>query len=174
MSLYNGNQVNRPVLAALRNSKTLDDKQAQKLWPYIFSELDKESLSVTGKVTWEEKAVYTALRLYALHQQGKEELVYEKEHYLFTELGVLRKDESLRVALDRRVQAILATNSVEAVINGLTQIVQITKNKDARIKIDYPTLAANLLYFQSSSSAANSVRLSWGRQYYRIHFESKN
>lgn len=120
--------------------------------------------------------MYTAIRLYAIHQQGREPFAsgasYKAESAdgltLFAALASLRRDETTRAALDRRVQALLGTTNVNSVINSITHLVEILKASTPNQKIDYPRLAGDLYLFQTGFRQANQVRLAWGQQYYRF------
>jgi len=79
----------------------------------------------------------------------------------------MRKNEDTRVALDRRVQPLLATTNAASVINGLSHLVSILKANGSAQKIDYAHLAQDLYGLQGSYERANRVRLIWGQQYFR-------
>lgn len=62
----------RAQLAMLRRGVGKKPGDLPELWGILFGDLPEEFLSVSGEPTREEWAVYTALTLYALHQQGSE------------------------------------------------------------------------------------------------------
>lgn len=171
LTLNNNGDRNKAVLANLRKSTNISGLYAPAVWPFIFSVLDEKYLSSDGTPTWAERSVYSALHMYALHQQGSEHFVYKENSLLFSELAKMRRNESQKVALDRRVRALLGTNNFGAVANEISHVIQIMKSKNENLKIDYAKLASDFYSFQTGSE--EKVRLSWGIQYYRIFIEQK-
>lgn len=172
-ALYRDGNPDKAVLASLRDAVSMTSRRAQVVWPIMMANLPKEQLSRDGVPTRAEVAVYTAIRFYAIHQQGKEPLVYGPAGgdtatgmTLMSALANLRRSEDLRTALDRRVKPLLATTSVTGVVNELTHLVNILKAKNENQKIDYARLAQDLYGLQASYEQANRVRLRWGQQYF--------
>ncbi|AVK61551.1 type I-E CRISPR-associated protein Cse2/CasB [Lactobacillus sp. CBA3605] len=172
-TLYRNGEPNKAVLADLRSAATVTSQRAQGVWPIMMANLERYQLSRDGVPTSAEVAVYAALRFYAIQQQGQTQLVYESaengnRQAFFSALAQLRAQEETRVALDRRVQPLLATTNPTSVINGLAQLVKILKANDRQQKIDYAWLAQDLYGLQASYEQANRVRLRWGQQYFWI------
>lgn len=172
LTLDNNANPNKAVLANLRRTASVTGKGAQDVWPYMYDVLDDTYLSSNGIPTWAEQAIYTALHLYALHQQGNDQLVFEDKRPLFFEIAKLRRNEEKREALDRRMSILLGTSNFNSVVNGITRIVQIAKSEDISFKVDYADLATDLYYFQKGYKSAGEIRLKWGRQYYH-NFSNK-
>jgi len=181
-SLYRDGNPDKAILAGLRNAPTITSRRAQGAWPLIMENLDKKYLSHDkyGTPTAAEVAVYTAIRFYAIHQQGKEMCMYAptagdnpEGSTLFDALAILRKNEEKQVALDRRVQPILATASLTKVINDIAHLISIIKDGEKTIKIDYAWLAQDLYGLQGNYEQANRVRLHWGEQYYRVKSDAQ-
>ncbi|WP_317695757.1 type I-E CRISPR-associated protein Cse2/CasB [Xylocopilactobacillus apis] len=185
--ILHGTASYRGVLASIRGAASFNSPRAQPAWPIIMKALREDLLGRNGQPSYAENAVYSALRMYAIHQQGSDEFVYGPIDYkddsnseseikddekpepgieIFTALGELRHNEDLEVALDRRVRQTLSTTDINSVVNSLNHLVGIIKSKKLKIKIDYAKLAQDLYWFQMSYESANSVRLSWGQQYY--------
>ncbi|MBQ0837855.1 type I-E CRISPR-associated protein Cse2/CasB [Lactiplantibacillus pentosus] len=174
--LYSKGDLKKGILASVRHAPTVDSPQAQALWPLLMRYLTPDMLSSDGQPTAQEVAVYTAVRLYAVHQQSTESFVFgavkpkndeQPGEPLFRVLAQLRGSEDTRVALDRRVQPLLATTNVASVINALTHLVSILKATKPSLKIDYAQLAQDLYWFQQNYKQANRIRLQWGEAYYR-------
>lgn len=174
--IWAGGAPNKAVLAALRNSNSILNRNATVIWPLLISNLEKKDLSRNGEPTYAEKAVYAALRCYAIYQQGNDEqCVYAPTDYqngeyndLFTALAALRRDTAIQEALDRRVQAVLGNSNADSIINALYHLVAILKSKEAQRKIDFAQLGQELYYIQLNRESARQVCLRWGQQYYRI------
>jgi len=177
-TLYRNGNPDKAVLASLRNAPTITSHRAEMVWPVIMTNLDESQLShaPNGEPTPEEVAVYTAIRFYAIHQQGNNDsFVYASAYSedpqgetFFGALGRLRGNDDLRVAMDRRVQPLLATTNVSGVINSLSHLVSILKSHSPAQKIDYALLAQDLYGLQKSYEQASRVRLRWGQQYYSV------
>ncbi|KRK72786.1 CRISPR-associated Cse2 family protein [Levilactobacillus namurensis DSM 19117] len=163
---------NKAALASIRGAATLTSPRAQGIWPILLANLDKEMLSSDGYPTYAEVAIYAAVRFYAIHQQGQEQLVYEptsrdEPTEFFMRLAKMRQDERIHDALDRRVRILLATTNVNSMINSLSHLVSIVKSHHRDWSIDYARLAKDLYIAQFGNRQANQVHLRWGQQYYR-------
>jgi len=176
-TLYRNGNPNKALLASLRDAPNMTSQRAQAVWPIMMANLDKLQLSTTGVPTPAEVAIYAAIRFYAIHQQGHQQTasVYEpadrgsaKGVTLFEALAELRKKEDTRVALDRRVQPLLATTNVTSVINELSHLIRILKANSGSQKIDYAQLAEDLFWLQASYEQATRVRVRWGQQYFWV------
>lgn len=181
INLYANGSPNKRILASVRHANSVSSPQAQPIWPILMAELEYDDLSHNGEPTYAEKAAYTAIRLYAIHQQGNDKFVYSNSKSkrneqpegltLFSVLAKLRGNTDAKIALDRRVKALLATTNVDSVINSLTHLVAIIKQQKLIVPVDYARLAQDLYYFQMSYEYANQIRLNWGRQYF---YETSN
>lgn len=176
--LYAGGNVNRAILASLRGATTLDSPRAQQVWPLMLGNLERNQLSRTGVPTATETAVYAALRLCAIQQQGRDAPVYDLEKTddqpddatnmnFFTKLAKMRSNPDNQDALDRRFQTLTAATNVDGAMHSLVSFVNIMKSSDKTVTIDYPRLAQDLYRFQMSFESANQVKLTWGQAYYQ-------
>lgn len=177
--LYGNGNPDKAVLASLRATDTIDSKRAQSVWPVLFSEMSEEDISndPTGRPTYAETAIYTALRCYAIHQQAVEDSVYAQSFSkdktknlegvtFFNALAGLRTNDETRVALDRRVQALLSSRNITNTFKSITQLTRILKANNRKLKVDYAQLAQDLFLFETSFEMANRICLKWGQQYY--------
>lgn len=170
------------TLAELRNSWGRDLSNSVNCWSFIFSEMPGEFLADGPYMTREETAIFTALQLYALHQQGRSETVHYEYSKEKSEEGIEENDEHkgkgdigsafrlLRMeadssSLDRRFNSMLTSSNVTELKNHLRHLISILKAKTSE-KIDYAKLAKDLYFFQTKSR--QQVLLGWGRNYYRI------
>lgn len=166
--LWNQGDPDKAVLAALRNSKNLQSRSAIQAWPVLLAKLPASDLSTDGRPTVIEQAVFTALRCYALYQQGKEVATFDSQGPdLFSVLAIMRTDDDLRPALDRRVKIILGSRNYNGMVIGLVHLVQIIKTKGNRQPINFAALAQDLQNFQYDNDQARRVALKWGTQYYQ-------
>lgn len=173
-TLANNGKQGQAILAGLRGAPDLASPRAQAIWPLLFSHLDKQALSRNGKPTAQEQAIYAALRLYAIHQQGHDQPVSGPSRgdnatgvSVFSALATMRQNPDFTVPLDRRVQGLLKTANYSGVVNELTHLINQIKAR-TRSVIDYPALAQDLFWFQRSYESSNRIRLQWGQAYYHV------
>lgn len=116
-----------------------------------------------------EWAVYLALTLYALHQQGEENVSMNEKGCTLGRAVRLLAQNSAAAAQDwtessvlRRFNALATADSMPEVSHYLRGMVQLFRGNEPKLKLDYPRLAVELYRFQLPDQAAN-VRLQWGR-----------
>ena len=179
--LWNNGNPSKAALAGLRNSQTINSRQAVTVWPLMFAVMDQNSLSRNGRPTREEKAIFTSLRCFAVYQQGSDTLLASssnsKGEQLMVALSRLRQDDHVQNALDRRVQAMLVTNNFDVVTNSLAHLTPIMKGEGGKQPIDFADLAQDLYNYQShfgTSSGARRVALKWGQQYFWFNQQKAN
>lgn len=182
--LYNNGNPNKAVLASLRSANSIEDKRAEKVWPLIFNNVAPGDLTLDAtKPSWAEVAIFTALRCYAIFQQGQDDYcVFDRKKgkdgsgtgvTLFKALNQIRNDDN-HVALDRRVDNVLVNTNVPSVINSIVHLDKILKGQKTKLKVDFAELAKNLYYFQQSHDQARGVCLAWGREYYWNTYKKEN
>lgn len=173
----------KAALAALRHSNSILSNQATKIWPLIFSKLDYEKnneyADLMRKPTYQDIAIFTSLRCYAIFVQGNDEaksefLNSEKKESFFRTLSQLRKDDRIKGGLDRRVKNTLSSTNTDAVIHSLISLIQILKANNRSANVNYPDLALDLNRFQFSFDAARQVAIKWGRQYFWLDEKTLN
>lgn len=176
--LYNNGDLNLGALASLRNSNSITSRKAVNVMPILLSKISEHSLSKDGIPTYDENAIFTALRCYAIYQQGNRDTCvyapFKKERDKKEENGIrfcsalanLRQDENIREALDRRMQVLLTANNFSSVNNTVIRLLQILKGHTRLLKIDFADLAGDLYIMQFSNESARKICLKWGEQYY--------
>ncbi len=154
----------KAVLSRLRNSVGRDISETVAIWPLFFENVPHEYLSTSGRPSFEENAILASLQLYALHQQGKSDLMHEASgDNVGKALHSIRDPNS--TALDRRFNVLITASSFKELINHLRHLISILKQK-TETKIDYAKLAEDLFWYQVSHEYANHMRMRWGQDYY--------
>ena len=169
-----GSTIRKEVLAGVRAGTSLTSPRARAFWPVLMENMPNKYLAST-KPTFEEKAEYCAVRLYAINQQGNDVCIYSNEKSesdtFFVALKKLRykfireKGKDGSKALDRRIQALLSMSNFDGISNSLVQLEKIGKANGFE-KIDYSQLAQDLFNLQYSYESENGIRLKWGREYF--------
>lgn len=173
LQLYQNGHPDKAILVGFRDSTSITDYKARVTWPILFKLLDEDMLSQSGKPTYAEVAIFSAVHFYAQHQQGQQTLVsadsWDNDNgalTLFKALALMRQSEKDQVRLDRRVATLLSMTNITGTINALARIIAIVKAQNRSIKIDYPALAADLYRYQLSFEQARRVAVRWGQDYY--------
>lgn len=159
----------KAMLASLRRGIGKAPGEIPELWGMLFEGFPEEGMSSGKGPTREEWAVYTALTLFALHQQGHD---VEKECMHIPKVSLGRAVRSLsspgeEETLDRvrRKFNIAATSTdIRELSHHLRGLIQMMRTKG--IGMDYVSLAKDLYLFQFISSLPR-VQLRWGEDFYK-------
>lgn len=168
----------KAFLAKIRNSVDKDLLHNIDLLSCIFSSVSYDSgeLYNSGEsyeeLTNKEQAIFTALQLYAIHQQSSYKSVMkiggdydEKQKYkdnIGDALSTLRNEES--ESIDKRFNTMIVSTDYKRLTYHLRQMIKILKSK-SDVKVDYAKLAEDLYWFMNGKK--EGVRLSWARSYYK-------
>jgi CRISPR system Cascade subunit CasB len=153
------------VLARLRNAIGKPLSEAEEVWPILFENLPREFLSPNGGETYQEKAIYTTLQLYAVCMQGSAGSVKSDSAYkgsIGKSLGNGRDPEDSK-ALDRRFGALITADTFEAMTYHLRQMIKIVKSHTG-MTVNFPRLAKDLLSFQYGDQ--RKIGFQWAQDYY--------
>ena len=160
----------RAQLANLRRGIGRKPGDMPELWGMLFAEMPEEMLSQNGQPTREEWAIYTALTLYALHQQSSKiseqnmHAAEKPENRLGRAVARLVKDEENdRERIARRFNAFATADDMLTAAHHLRGLIQLLRAEE--IPLDYVHLAENLYDFQNPDFRPG-VRLEWGQDFY--------
>lgn len=166
MSMKNKGE-QKAALANLRSGVGCVPGGKPGLWGEYLLNMPEEMYSPSGEPSYAEWAVYTALTLFALHQQGKEpdsECMNAEGQPLGRAAARLVRDEEDRPRIWRRFGAVASAEDMAELTVYLRALVQLLRAEG--IGLDYPRLAADLFDYQHSSRR-DRVRLRWGQDFYR-------
>ena len=166
--LNSGNSgAQKAILANLRQGVGHVPGEIPQLWGAYLQEMPEELYSQSGKPSRAEWAVYTALTLFALHQQG-----HDPSKDPMNKTGcpfgcavaklVHSEDEKERVL--RRFNAAATASDIAETAYHLRTLIQMLRGEG--IPLDYPALAKDL-YFYQNVELSPSIRLKWGQDFYR-------
>ena len=165
----------RAELAELRRGIGHQPGDLPALWGRILEQLPENCWGKNGP-SEAEWAVYLALTLYALHQQGESSIsMNEKDCTLGQAVRQLAQKNTpsgqdwTESSVLRRFNALATADSMPELAHHLRGMIQLLRAE--KIRLDYPQLAAELYQFQFPEGAAR-VRLQWGRELYRMTVES--
>ena len=155
----------KAMLAKLRHGVGKQLENAPDVWDVVLDGLDERLLSSEGELSAAEKAIYTALTLYAIHQQGKSEQMSRGNNSFGAAIKkLLDPGGNNAESIKRRFDAIVTANDYIELSHYARGMVQMLKAKD--IPLDYGRFAADL-YETHFTDSKNRVMLRWGEDYYR-------
>ena len=159
----------RAELAELRRGVGRQPGDLPALWGSFLEQIPEPLRSSDGPSA-AEWAVYTALTLFALHQQGEAGVSMNQPGRTLG--GAVRQLAVSSVApgqdwtessVLRRFNALATADSMPEVSHHLRGMIQLLRREG--IPLDYPQLAEDLYQYQFVDGAPN-VRLRWGRDLY--------
>ncbi|SDA32280.1 CRISPR system Cascade subunit CasB [Ruminococcus sp. YE71] len=158
------------LLAELRRGVGKHPGEMPELWGFIFVGMPDELFEKKNSYRF-EFAVYTALTLYALHCQGSDREVYAEGVSIGQAAAALvSSDDDIPRVMNRLnlVVTAVSPDDLAYYLRGLIQLI-----KGCNTGLDHAKLAKEIYSF-SNNNAANSIKLSWGRDFYRsIYYNTK-
>lgn len=159
----------RAILANIRNSINKDSLANIEVLSFVFQNISEDFLGDKKQLNDYERAIVTAVQMYALHQQGKIDSVLkldykdgESRENLGHALRSLRDEDSK--AIDRRFNVMITSSNFSELTNKLRQMIKLLKAK-SDAKIDYASLADDLYWFLKNQK--DGVKIKWSRSYYK-------
>lgn len=120
----------------------------------------------SDQATRSEIAAYTALTLYGLHQQSQSRRMHDSRTPFARAVGAMRfSDGEENDGVLRRFQALATATDMAEFVQHTRGL--ITLLRGAERGFDYGQLAGDLVYFQNPRTV-DRVRLTWGRDFYRV------
>ena len=159
-------------LANLRHGVGKKPGELPELWGFIFDGVPEELFGhKSNGASYAEWAVYTALTLYALHQQGNTVYVNEKGVSLGkAAANLVKNEEGSEERIAKRLHLVATSTSQNDLAYYLRGVVQLLKAEP--IPLDYARLAKEIYSMNFEESSKNIV-LSWGREFYGALYERK-
>ena len=166
----------RAELAKLRRGIGHAPGELPELWGTFLQGMPEDFQSSSGPSA-AEWAVYLALTLYAVHQQGNDRLMNCPGSTLGRAVRQLAERNSVgqdwtEASVLRRVNALATAEEITEISHHLRGMIQLLRAaKDGGIPLDYPQLAADLYELQCTDprypQIPAQVRLRWGQDLYR-------
>lgn len=152
-------------LARLRHGAGKAPGEIPELWGEFLNGIPENMLSPNGEPSYAEWAMYLALTMYALHQQGNGESVHSEEMTLGKATAKLMTentdDERERVL--RRFGPVITAKDMPELSHHLRCLIQLIASKG--IRLDYIQLADDIYLFQFDSER-KKIQLKWGQDFY--------
>lgn len=156
------------TLARLRRAVGREPGDDPMIWETIFGAWPS-SLPVYGDTpTQAERAGFTAVTLYSIHQQSKRrDGMHRPGRSLGGAVGELSRRPGMGDNVRRRFDMIATAQSVDEIVYHARGLITQLRGADPAIALDYGMLAGHLRKLQHPSSAT-TVRLRWGRDYHQV------
>ena len=157
------------ILAQLRRGVGRGPGEIPQLWGILLQALPEEMMGRGKEPSYEEWAIYTALTLYAFHQQGmdptQESMNVEGRGIGSAAAKLIDEEEDLIRLQNRFNRFALAEDrpQIETQLRGLVSML-----RSHKIGLDYPLLASQLYRYQFHDNMSG-IRLAWGRDFYRTY-----
>ncbi len=157
----------KAILANMRRGIGHTPGELPELWGVFLGDLSEDLYGKGEEPNAVEWAVYTALTLFAMHQQGHDpaaEPMHRKKVGFGAAMAqlVCSKEEMERVR--RKFNMVATASDIEEAAWHIKSAVQLLRGKN--IPLDYAALASDLYRFQYPDSRER-VQLEWGRDFYR-------
>lgn len=160
----------RPVLARLRRCAGKDVSESQEVWDIVLENMP-ESMMGKGTDGFEpsesEIAVHTTMTLYSIQQQGKSESVNGKMPFAEAVGRIGRTSNAVVPGVKRRFDAVLSSSDINELSNHLRGLVQLIRQSDKPLRIDYMLLSRDLYQFQFPDGRRR-VLMRWGQEFYAL------
>lgn len=153
-------------LAQLRRGVGKIPGELPELWGIFLQTLPEELMSKGSEPSYAEWAIYTAMTLFSIHQQGHAESMNLKGREYSLGCAVRRlvhsddEEERIRFKLGLAAQS----DDMTELAYRLKTLIRLLGAEN--IPLDYTDLAKDLFLFQSEKNT-DKIRLKWGQDFYR-------
>ena len=153
-------------MARLRRCAGKRLEESPDAWESLFSGVPEEISPSKGVLvpTTAENAIFIALTLYAVHQQGVSASMNQYGRSFSTAVSMLGDGGSDNIR--NRFNTALTSQDVVELSNHLRSLVKMLRSNDVPIGFDYADLAADIYDYQYEDSKFR-VQMRWAKDYYR-------
>lgn len=162
----------RAMLAKLRRGIGKQPGELPELFEILFADMPEDLFGKNDEPSYAVQAIYTALTLFSLHQQGKDHpmsiagKIKDKKtgNSLGAAIGhLVKQDKDREPAIKRRFDTVTTATVLTELAHHARSLIQLLRTGD--ITLDYPRFAVDLYWFQFDE-IRNRIRLRWGQDYY--------
>lgn len=167
--LKNGDEgAQKAALAKLRRGAGRKPAECPEVWGYYLEQIPEALIGKGGEIAPGEMAVFTALTLFALHQQSNDP-VKNPMHVAGSNdpgsaIAKLIECENDKTRYIRRFNHLASFNNMNEAAHYIQQTVGLLGDK--QIPLDYGALAGKF-YAMQYPAEANNIRMEWGKSFYR-------
>lgn len=164
----------RAMLAKLRRGIGKPPGELPELFEILLTDMPDELYGRNDEPSYAVSAIYTALTLFALHQQGKDHAMSvgrktedkKTENSLGSAVGhLVRQDKDRELAIKRRFDTVTTATTLTELSHHARGLIQLLRTGD--VTLDYARFAVDLYWFQFDE-IRNRIRLRWGQDFYLL------
>lgn len=162
----------RAMLAKLRRGIGKPPGELPELFEIFLSDMPDELYGEHDDPSYAVWSIYTALTLFALHQQGKDHAMSvgrkTEDKRFGNSLGsavghLVRQDMDRGPAIKRRFDKVTTATALTELAHHARGLIQLLRTCD--VTLDYPRFAVDLYWFQFDE-IRDRIRLRWGQDFY--------
>ena len=158
----------KATLAELRRGVGREPGEIPALWGMLLEDMPEDMQGRGTRASRQEMAIYIALTLFAVHQQGwepRKNAMYQPEIPLGKAVArlVVPGDEDSRERVERRFTRAATAADMAELAHHMRGLVQLFRAEG--IPLDWARLAGQLYDYQDVNRVAN-IRLRWGEEFY--------
>ena len=156
----------RSTMANLRRGVGHEPGEIPELLGYLLMSMPEEMMDSRGTATFELRACYAALTLFAMHQQGhsQEERMSKEGASLGSAVARLIGSDDEFSRVQGRFNTIATSDDLTELQYHFRTIVRMLSDKS--LPVDYVQMAEDFYSYQFIENRP-SIRLKWGQDFYR-------
>lgn len=160
------------MLAKLRRGLGKEPYEEPGCFEIVFSGIPPSLVGKSddiGTLSDEEKAIYTALTLCALHMQGNDWQGKSDQSFATAVRSLIPAGEENEESINRfkrRFDATITSTDLKELSSHARGLVQLMRSSDKPVYFDYPRFASDLYELQKPYGRGR-VRTRWGLDFYR-------
>ncbi|AYY15311.1 type I-E CRISPR-associated protein Cse2/CasB [Actinobacteria bacterium YIM 96077] len=167
-----GRPAARAELARLRRGLGKPAGSVPEIWETTIGAVPEQLAGTDEHASRAEQAAHAALTLYAVHQQSRQDAM----HVPGTSFGravryLASRPEVSEDAVERRFMAVATAETIDEILVHVRGLV--TQLKACSIGLDYAAFADDI-HGLLTPGWATGVRLTWGRDFHRVHVPSSS
>ena len=161
----------KATLARLRKGIGRVPGEIPEVLGILLVDMPEDFMSKTGKPTKEEWACYTALTLFAMHQQGNDVRKIPMNINDNISMGIAMSnlvlaegDSNAKERMAVKLQMLSSAKDIKEFAYHLKSVIQLLKSKS--IPLNYALLAGDIFEYQFPEKKS-ALFLRWGQDFYR-------
>ena len=178
LTAVSGQGEGKAMLAALRKGVGRVPGELPELFGIVLEDMPEAFFTKGMEPTKEEWACYTALTLFAMHQQGNDVTLNSMHIAHNVSIGTAMsrfagqaEDSNAQKRMAVKLQALSTAKDMQEFSYHLKSIIQLLRS--GGIALNYSQLAADIYEYQFPASR-KSLYLKWGQDFYRVEKRGKN
>ncbi|MCL1803017.1 MAG: type I-E CRISPR-associated protein Cse2/CasB [Eubacteriaceae bacterium] len=149
-------------LAMLRRGAGKKVAECPDVWDITLGYLPDGDMSYY-QLSCAENAIFTALVLFSIHQQGKTDSVSAENTSIGKAVRAICVPDDNESSIRKRFNAFATAATLDELAFHARGLVELIKKSGT---LDYPNFAVDLFWHQISAESREQTRMRWGRDFY--------